>query len=75
MDWINIAQFNSRLAAETIGHALDQHDIPYIVQQDDAGGMFGGLDSGASLWVPADRKEDVAQLLSCVVRPPPPESV
>ncbi len=74
MDWIKIAEFSTRLSAETIGHALDQHDIPHIVQQDDAGGMFGGLGSGASLWIPADRKEDVARLLSCVVQPPPPET-
>ena len=40
MKFVELATFDSRLEAETIGHALDQYDIPFLVQS--AGvGMFG----------------------------------
>lgn len=76
MDFVAIARFSSRLEAETIGHALDQHGIPFIVKGEDIG-MYGGMSGptvqGAALWVPEDRVKEVAGLLKCVVRPPPEE--
>ncbi len=73
MDYVEIATFASRLEAETIGHALDQHDIPFLVQSHDIGmfgpGMTGFTPSGASLQVPADRVDEVRELLTCVVQP------
>ena len=73
MDFVEIARFPSRLEAETIGHALDQYDIPFFVQSEDLGvfgpGMTGWTPDGASLLVPADRVEEVRGLLTCVVHP------
>ena len=73
MKYVEIARFNSRLEAETIGHALDQYDIPFVVQSPDIGifgpGMTGSSPLGASLQVPEDRVEEVEELLNCVVRP------
>ena len=67
-----VAWFNSRLEAETVGHALDQYDIPFLVQSGDVGmfgpGMVGSSPVGATLLVPEDRFEEVEQLLNCVVR-------
>lgn len=75
-DFVEVARFPSRLEAETVGHALDQYDIPFFVKSDDIGlfgpGITGPTPGGASLWVPAARHAEVAGLLSCVVRPPPP---
>ena len=68
-----IAVFSSRLEAETIGHALDQHDIPFMIQSHDVGmfgpGMVGFTPAGASLQVPASKVEQVRELLTCVVKP------
>jgi len=79
--FVSIARFDTRLEAEAIGHALDQYDIPFLVKSDDIG-IFGpghvmSTPQGASLWVPASRKEEVAELLSCVVEtdPEPPEEL
>jgi hypothetical protein len=80
MDFIEIARFNSRLEAETIGHALDQYGIPFIVKSENVGVFGPGAEGpnlwGATLWVPEDKANEVAQLLNCVVRPlennPPP---
>lgn len=73
MDFVEIARFPSRLEAETIGHALDQYDIPFFVQSEDLGvfgpGMTGWTPDGASLLVPADRVDEVRSLLTCVVQP------
>ncbi len=68
---MKVAHFPSRLEAETVGHALDQYDIPFIVKCNDIG-IFGpgfamGTVEGASLWVPANRREEVSKLLACVV--------
>lgn len=74
MDFVEVAHFRSRLEAETVGHALDPHGIPFIIKGEDLGiygGMPGPTLQGASLWVPEDRVKDVAALLSCVVKPPP----
>lgn len=78
--FVEIARFPSRLEAETIGHALDQHGIPFLVQSDDIGifgpGMTALTPSGARLLVPDDRHEEVAELLRCVLplEDPPTES-
>jgi len=72
-DLVEIARFPSRLEAESIGHALDQYDIPFVVRSDDVGiygpGMTGWSPQGASLWVAAGQLDEVRQLLSCVVAP------
>jgi hypothetical protein len=70
MDFQKIAEFPSRLEAETVGHALDQYDIPFLVKSEDIG-FFGPTAAGsnvwgASLWVPGDKVEDVKRLLTCV---------
>ena len=73
MDFVEIARFNSRLEAEAVGHALDQYDIPFLVQSHDIGmfgpGMVGRSPAGAQLLVPQDRVEEVRELLDCVVAP------
>ena len=72
MNWVEIARFNSRLEAETVGHALDQYEIPFVVQSADIGifgpGMVGSSPVGASLQVPEERVAEVRELLDCVVR-------
>jgi hypothetical protein len=73
-DFVEVAKFGSALEAESIGHALDQYDIPFIVKGDSV--FFGqgpASTSGATLWVPRDRADEVAALLSCVVKPLEPE--
>lgn len=71
--YVEIARFPSRLEAETIGHALDDHGIPFLVQSADIGifgpGMTGFSPGGAGLQVPEDRVEEVSKLISCVVHP------
>ncbi len=69
MDFIKVASYGSRLEAETIGHALDQYNIPHMVKNEDAGGMLIDLMPGASLWVPADKAAIVSKLLNCAVPP------
>ena len=73
MGFIQVASFSSRLEAETIAHALDPYNIPFIVKGDDIG-LFGTGQSlhvpgGATLWIPENRLEEVARLLDCVVMP------
>lgn len=73
MEFVVVARFSSRLEAETVGHALDPREIPFLVQSSDIG-MFGpGMGSftpeGAALLVPSDREEEVRQLLECAVFP------
>ena len=72
MRYVEIANFASRLEAETIGHALDQYDIPFLVQSSDIGifgpgHVFGATPVGVSLQVPEDRLDEVRELLTCVV--------
>ncbi len=71
MAFQKIARFASRLEAETVGHALDQYDIPFLVKSDDVGvfgpGMVGRSPTGATLWVADEHVERVKELLSCVV--------
>lgn len=75
MEFVEIARFPSRLEAETIGHALDPHGIPFLVQSSDIGvfgpGHVGASVLGASLLVPSDRLDEVRELLDCVVGPVP----
>ncbi len=66
MDFVKIASLNSRIEAETIGHALDQYDIPHQVKTDDAGGMLVPMLPGASIWVPSDKAQLAKKLLSCI---------
>lgn len=77
MDFVEIARFNSRLEAEAVGHALDQYDIPFLVQSPDIAifgpGMVGVSPVGAQLLVPENRVDEVRELLNCVVEPLPPE--
>ncbi len=35
-----LAAFNSRFDAGFLTQLLDEHDIPWIIQADDGGGMF-----------------------------------
>lgn len=71
MSYKKLAWFNSRLEAEAIGHALDPHGIPFMVQSGDVGmfgpGMVGMSPVGATLLVPEERLEEVRELLTCVV--------
>lgn len=73
MEFVEIARFGSRLEAETVGHALDQFDIPFFVQSQDIGvfgpGHSGRTPGGAGLCVPEDRVAEAAELLRCAVRP------
>jgi len=86
--FVEIAEFDSRLEAETVGHALDQFEIPFLVQSAGVGmfglGMVGKSPVPVSLCVPDNRLDEVRELLSCVAGPPadgganvssPPEAV
>jgi len=71
--FVEIAEFDSRLEAETVGHALDQFEIPFLVQSAGVGmfglGMVGKSPVPVSLCVPDNRLEEVRELLSCVAGP------
>ncbi len=73
MEFVEIARFSSRLEAETVGHALDQFDIPFFVQSHDVGmfgpGHTGPTPGGAGLRVPADRAAEASELLHCAIEP------
>ncbi len=73
MELVEVAHFSSRLEAEAVGHALDQHGIPFLVQSPDVGmfgpGMIGATAAGAKLLVAADRIDQVRELLTCFVQP------
>ena len=79
MDYVEIAEFSSRLEAEAIGHALDPYGIPFLVQSADIGifgpGMIGVSPEGAKLMVPADRIDEVRELLTCIVKPLPEDEL
>ena len=74
MEYTEVARFGSRLEAEAVGHALDQYDIPFMIQSGDTGmfgpGMVGWSPEGAALLVPEDRLDEVRELLNCVVEVP-----
>ena len=73
MRFVEVATFDSRLEAETIGHALDQYDIPFLVQSAGVGmfgmGMMGKSPVPVSLCVPDNRLDEVRELLTCVAVP------
>lgn len=77
MEYEEVARFPSRLEAEAVGHALDQYEIPFVVQSADVGmfgpGMTGWSPEGARLLVPANRVEEVHELLSCLAPVPEDE--
>ena len=77
MKFVEIARFDNRLEAEAVGHALDQHEIPFLVQGSDIGmfgpGMVGRSPVGVSLQVPEGALEEVKRLLDCLVRVPESE--
>lgn len=62
-DWTSIATFGSLVEAELAGGRLESADIPFIIDQRDAVGMFGPGHSGTSirgvtLRVPLDYADD-----------------
>lgn len=68
MELVEIASFKSRLEAETVANALDQYGIPHVVQSDDVGGMYGGIQfgtAGATLCVPESFETQTRRLLTC----------
>ncbi len=71
MKLVEIARFNSRMEAEAVGHALDQYEIPFLIQGSDIGifgpGMNGRSPAGVSLQVSEDALEEVKELLHCVL--------
>ena len=71
MAYVEIGRYNSRLEAETIGHALDAFDIPFMIQAPDVGmygpGMNGFSPQGAGLCVPEEHEEKARELLRCAV--------
>ncbi len=73
MEFVEIARFDSRLEAETVGHALDQYNIPFFIQSQDIGvfgpGHMGKTPGGAGLCVPEDRAKEASELLRCAVDP------
>jgi len=73
MELRKVGHFPSRLEAEAIGYALEQHSIPYIVRSEDLG-IFGpghswATPQGATLWVPDEYVERVQELMSCLFSP------
>jgi len=73
-----IARFSSRIEAETVAHALDQYEIPYLIQGlDPMYGLqsFGSSSGGLVLCVPDEAVDEVRKLLNCVAGPEdPPDS-
>lgn len=72
-DFVEIARFSSRMEAEVYGHALDQLEIPFLIQGNDVGifgpGMTGFTPNGVGLLVPESRLPEVEEVLTCVARP------
>lgn len=77
MKLTKVGHFNSRLEAETIGNALRQYEIPFIVRSEDVGifgpGHTGATPQGASLWVPEEDLPRVKELLTCLFEVPEDE--
>ena len=55
MDFVKIANFNNKLEAETVAHALDPLGIPFVIKSDE--GLFGegGVSDQVFLKVPEDK--------------------
>lgn len=79
MKLVEIARFNSRMEAEAVGHALDQYEIPFLIQGSDIGifgpGMNGRSPAGVSLQVSEEVLEEVKELLHCVLVEPESDEV
>lgn len=61
--WTSIARFDTLVEAEMAGGRLESADIPFLIDQHDAVGIFGPGHSGAStrgitLKVPPEFAED-----------------
>ena len=71
MKLVEIARFDNRLEAEAVGHALDEHGIPFLVQGSDIGifgpGMIGRSPVEISLQVPESALDEVKRLLDCLI--------
>ncbi len=69
-DFVEIARFSSRMEAEVYGHALDESEIPFLIQGADIGmfgpGMTGFTPGGVGLLVPEGRLAEVEEILGCV---------
>ncbi len=62
-DWTSIARYDNLVEAELAGGRLESADIPFLIDQHDAVGLFGPGHSGAStrgitLKVPPDLAAD-----------------
>ncbi|HSM08501.1 MAG TPA: hypothetical protein VLA33_05735 [Gemmatimonadota bacterium] len=62
-DWTSIVRYDTLIEAELAGGRLESADIPFLIDQHDAVGLFGPGHSGAStrgitLKVPADFADD-----------------
>lgn len=62
-DWTSIASYSTLIEAELAGGRLESADIPFLIDQHDAVGLFGPGHSGASmrgitLNVPPDLAEE-----------------
>jgi hypothetical protein len=70
--FVKVAQFDSRLEAEAVGHALDQYEIPFLVKSEDLGifgpGHTGATPQGATLLVPAQFVSQVRELFDCLAK-------
>jgi len=67
-DWTSIATFGSLVEAEIAAGRLESMDIPFLIDQRDAVGMFGPGHSGTSirgvtLRVPLDYADDARHAL------------
>lgn len=73
-DWTSIARYDTLVEAELAGGRLESADIPFLIDQHDAVGLFGPGHSGAStrgitLKVPADFAEDARRELDLETDP------
>jgi len=68
MSLVKVSTFRSRLEAETYGHVLDQYDIPFFVQCEDAGifGMGASMNTPATLMVREEHLQQVKRILLCL---------
>lgn len=62
-EWTSIARYDTLIEAELAGGRLESADIPFLIDQHDAVGLFGPGHSGAStrgitLRVPPDFADD-----------------
>ena len=48
-DWMDIARYGSLVEAELAGGRLESADIPFLIDQRDAVGLFGPGHSGTSV--------------------------